>query len=532
MSLPNNLQAPGFSYELPNQSLSLNSSSSANRNHDLVKLIKNLEKTTNLMFGSSEKPLCLTVEQGLDILTNNNEEDIHAIVLNIGLNDEAVEKLADITDSFSVYQCYRLFIETFACTVLDISCQDLCSVAKDIGLDTTKSLHDAGKVKELIQAYRKHLLSLGHDIPQDPWGQLSLVEQKFSQKFTKDIVSLKVSAVLITSLHQPAITIDSSSKYFVAYEHVFDQNPALQQLAPNSGTSTVKLDTFISSLNHEIMQENTDDVLISVETSESQEESRATWVTKVKNNINLFGTKRNITIAISCILLVIAASLLLFFLLRSSSPSLVSLELYIYDAANDEPVSIPRVKLINQDLIVEADEQGRVLFSDLSPGDIELLLMHSDYLDLSITVQLTHSKTESVAMSRHGFTFGNGTIFSYNTSAGLHVIIPPSVNGDVITVIGESAFFDKRILSVVFSDTIQIIEAEAFKQNNIASVTLSTNLVHIGEGAFQMNDIETLVIPGGVTFIPARAFMENALSSIVIPDNVVSLEHQAFLTTS
>ncbi|KAL0236248.1 hypothetical protein GEMRC1_002830 [Eukaryota sp. GEM-RC1] len=128
--------------------------------------------------------------------------------------------------------------------------------------------------------------------------------------------------------------------------------------------------------------------------------------------------------------------------------TLVSLELNIIDDITSDPVPCPRVKLVNQNLIVDGDEEGHVFVHDLPLGDYELFLMHSDYLERTLSIELTSDKTRSVSMTRHGFAAVDNTISAYDASLGPNVIIPSSINGDVITTIGTSAFQEKGLTSL------------------------------------------------------------------------------------
>ncbi|KAL0234942.1 hypothetical protein GEMRC1_001524 [Eukaryota sp. GEM-RC1] len=230
---------------------------------------------------------------------------------------------------------------------------------------------------------------------------------------------------------------------------------------------------------------------------------------------------------------------------------LLSLELIILDDVNSEPIPNPRVKLINQNLIVDGNEEGHIVL-DLIAGDYELTVIHPNYFDRTVTIQIFTSKTESVSMTRHGFTSVSNSITGYNASFGFNVVIPTSLNGDVITTIGESAFQDKGLTSVVIPDSVQTIEGSAFKDNFIVSLTLNSGLLSIGDSAFKNNNLEelvipdsvttlgsnvlsgnsisSLVIPNGVTQIPDNAFRENQLSSITLPDSLVSIGTHSFFS--
>lgn len=116
------------------------------------------------------------------------------------------------------------------------------------------------------------------------------------------------------------------------------------------------------------------------------------------------------------------------------------------------------------------------------------------------------------------------------------VVVPGSVNGYPVTVIGSNAFMSGYIpiRSVTLPDTVKVIEEYAFgpcyelesvylgnsletigdyafEGTCLRSVTLPDTLRSIGDGAFNCcYDLEELVIPAGVTHIGIGAFPDNS----------------------
>jgi hypothetical protein len=78
------------------------------------------------------------------------------------------------------------------------------------------------------------------------------------------------------------------------------------------------------------------------------------------------------------------------------------------------------------------------------------------------------------------------------------LIIPSTIDGNPVTVIGDLAF--------------------AY-QNIITSVSMPASLISIGNGAFQVNQLATVSIPASVTEIKALAFNSNLLTSVTFLGN-------------
>ncbi|KAL0235587.1 hypothetical protein GEMRC1_002169 [Eukaryota sp. GEM-RC1] len=371
----NNLQLPGFTYELQDNSFPSTLSLAASTNHDSFKLIQELESTTGLKFGSSENPLFLAVQKECDTTISN------AIVLNIGLNDEVVEKLADTTNPVFAHQCYRLFLETFATAVLEVPPRELSTITDD------RSALDAEQLKELVNAYRDHLRSLGHVIPQDPWEQLSLLIQKISKQSTD--TTIKVQACLISDIHHPLITIDPSDKTFVTSDHVFHQNPTLLQFNLSSvfdAPPTLELEKLVKELNCQTKSDLKDDVIL-LTGSDPLPEPTSPWITKVTDNWSFIGTQRNFAIGLSCFVLVILA-FLLFFFLRSSSPTTFLLS----GLVTSDSVPLSGVLVFGDKLKeVYTDNDGLFELEPLENGEYELSFQLSGYDPKSVSVVVSDS---------------------------------------------------------------------------------------------------------------------------------------------
>ncbi len=158
-----------------------------------------------------------------------------------------------------------------------------------------------------------------------------------------------------------------------------------------------------------------------------------------------------------------------------------------------------------------------------------------------------------------GYIYGitdadEANIIAY-TGTDTTVTIPNEMGGKPVTSIGDSAFEQKTVTSVVIPDSVTSIGNSAFfKCRSLTSVTIPKSLTSIGQSAFYMCDALTspITLPDSVTSIGMGAFQNcksipsvklpnglekidnytfcacQALTSITIPDSVTSIGEHAF----
>lgn len=149
---------------------------------------------------------------------------------------------------------------------------------------------------------------------------------------------------------------------------------------------------------------------------------------------------------------------------------------------------------------------------------------------------------------------GNLCIRAYVGNA-TDIVVPSSINGKSVTVIGDSAFGENdKIKSVVIPEGVKTINAYAFMEcPNLTSVTLPNSLTYIDTCAFYEDaNLTDITIPESVTFFGGSALdktgwmkkqqekdpfvivnnillnAETCKGDIVIPDNVTSICRDAF----
>ena len=128
------------------------------------------------------------------------------------------------------------------------------------------------------------------------------------------------------------------------------------------------------------------------------------------------------------------------------------------------------------------------------------------------------------------------TITSYKGTA-TEVVIPSTLHGLKVTIIGKRAFYNKKLTSVVISDTVTVIEDGAFLSesnygpehvNKITKVILGKGLKTIGNGAFASNMLADIVIPDSVTNVGDNAFISNKLTKVTFGKGLKTISPQAF----
>jgi hypothetical protein len=122
---------------------------------------------------------------------------------------------------------------------------------------------------------------------------------------------------------------------------------------------------------------------------------------------------------------------------------------------------------------------------------------------------------------------GGITITGY-TGTRRQVAIPETISGIKVTEIGDSAFQEKNILTLVIPDTVTAIGAEAFYYNQIQHLILPLTLENIGRYAFDYNQITELMIPTSLKNIGICAFADNKIENLTLPESLEFVGVEAF----
>jgi len=126
----------------------------------------------------------------------------------------------------------------------------------------------------------------------------------------------------------------------------------------------------------------------------------------------------------------------------------------------------------------------------------------------------------------------NGVITAYS-GFDTDITIPASISGRAVTAIGDQAFQNAELTSVVIPQGVTRIGENAFEENKLTSVTIPNSVKTIENGAFSKNRLTSITIPGSVTEIGVHAFSNNtALAAIVLEEGVVTVGYEAFANTN
>lgn len=142
--------------------------------------LSDLENKTGKGFGNAKNPLLVSVRSG----ARASMPGMMDTVLNLGLNDETVAGLAELSDNrrFAL-DSYRRFIQMYSNVVLDMdhyTFEDILERHKDNNSYYSDTEMNADNWAALIEDYKKAVKAdLGQEFPQDPkaqlWGAISAV---------------------------------------------------------------------------------------------------------------------------------------------------------------------------------------------------------------------------------------------------------------------------------------------------------------------------------------------------------------------
>ena len=142
---------------------------------EIAEHLKKLEKTAGATLGSTENPLLVSVRSGAKFSMPGMMDTI----LNLGLNDDAVEGLKSRTQNGRfAFDSYRRFIQMFGNVVLEIPKEafehQFESVKTERGAKIDTDLDEAA-LRDVVERYKKVVKDKAKtDFPQDPRRQLTM----------------------------------------------------------------------------------------------------------------------------------------------------------------------------------------------------------------------------------------------------------------------------------------------------------------------------------------------------------------------
>ena len=123
---------------------------------------------------------------------------------------------------------------------------------------------------------------------------------------------------------------------------------------------------------------------------------------------------------------------------------------------------------------------------------------------------------------------GKATITGYSSVGPKDVIIPATLGGYPVEVIGAGAFTGRSLKTVIIPDTVKHLRDSAFHYNNLSEILIPENVISIGMNAFSSNKLTSVHIPDTVISIGPSAFAQNRLSSVTLSSNLTSVDGFSF----
>lgn len=165
----------------------------------------------------------------------------------------------------------------------------------------------------------------------------------------------------------------------------------------------------------------------------------------------------------------------------------------------------------------------------------------NDWVEYEYTPALGHLIVGDACLMCN-WTFGYNDLYSYAIfdeqviireyiGNEANVIIPSEFDGYPVTHIGDNAFYDKSVVSVVIPDSVVSIGKKAFCVcTSLENVVLPASLISIGDSAFRYCfSLSSITVPAKVQSIGAYAFYScDLLESLIIPSSVKSIGDNAF----
>ena len=129
----------------------------------------------------------------------------------------------------------------------------------------------------------------------------------------------------------------------------------------------------------------------------------------------------------------------------------------------------------------------------------------------------------------------DGIVITGYTGTRKEVSIPPTIQNNPVTSIGEKAFYDNYdITRVIIPDSVKSIGNRAFIGcEKLTSITIPNSVTSIGQTAFAAcTSLTSVTIGNNVTSIGSETFSGcSSLASVTIPNSVTSIGNGAFQNT-
>ena len=133
-----------------------------------------------------------------------------------------------------------------------------------------------------------------------------------------------------------------------------------------------------------------------------------------------------------------------------------------------------------------------------------------------------HFSAKSVGAWQYDVKNGTAVVTDYYGDVAGDIVVPSTLGGYTVTVIGDSAFFNRSAMTgITLPDSVTEVSWGAFKAcSSLSSITLPDGLTSIAPEAFQgCGSLTSINIPANVTNIGAGAFSDcPSLESITVDE--------------
>ena len=183
-----------------------------------------------------------------------------------------------------------------------------------------------------------------------------------------------------------------------------------------------------------------------------------------------------------------------------------------------------------------------------SVGDRCISYTYDDYITNIYSYEelcIATSDEETDYELTYEFSDGEATITGY-TGVPVNVVIPESISGYKVTVIGEAAFTNcKSLRTITIPSTIERIEGVLVNMDfygievtgaflnckNLSKVIIPDNskLEYLAPGSFAQTGSFSIDLPDSVTTIGPGAFLKSEINEIALPNNIDTIEDYTFI---
>jgi len=197
-------------------------------------------------------------------------------------------------------------------------------------------------------------------------------------------------------------------------------------------------------------------------------------------------------------------------------------------------ISILMILIMSLSVISFADTSGDYEYTDNGDGTCIITDYNGGGGDVIIPGTLNGNIVETIGFS----AFNNNNLTSVTIPDSVKIIsssafynnhsLTSVIFGDSLEIISQSAFSETGLTSVVIPNSVTRIDKYAFQTCNLTSVTLSNNMTYISEDTFSHNKLTSVEIPNSIVTIYKNAFYSNKLTSVVIPNSVTTIKDGSF----